>query len=565
MGPKTDSKTLLDCVYHWEKNTPDRMYFTQPMGGGDDNVKTWTWKEAMDETRRMAAYLKSLDLPARSQIALVSKNCAYWVMADLAIWMAGHVTVPIYPILTADIVQYTIEHSESKLLFVGKLDPVWDEMKKGVPDGLPCIAFPLSPPNDHKQWEDIVAKHEPLTDPVERDPDEMATIIYTSGSTGQPKGAMLSFGAMCVSARGLTKYLETNSDDRCISYLPLAHALERFVIMSHSFYAGFPLYFAESLDTFLQDLQRARPTAFVSVPRLWMKFQLGVFQKVPEKKLNRLLKIPILKNIVKKKILTQLGLNHARFAGSGSAPIPKEIIEWYGKLGLELLEAYGMTENFAYSHCTKPGEVRPGYVGPPYPDVQQRISKEGEVLVKSPGTMMGYFKMPEETKADFTDDGFFKTGDLGEIDEMGRLKITGRAKELFKTSKGKYVAPAPIENLLVNSARIEACLVTGSGYAQPYGVVMLSEDSRAELARGEKTAIESDIAEHLKSINNSLPHHEKLAFLAVIKEEWLPENGFLTPTMKIKRATLESTYGPLADGWYGENKPVVWQAEGKIK
>ncbi len=558
MGPKTDSKTLLDCVYHWEKNAPDSMYFTQPMGGGDDNVKTWTWKEAMDEARRMASYLKSLDLPDRSQIALVSKNCAHWVMADLAIWMAGHVTVPIYPILTADIVQYTLEHSESKLLFVGKLDPVWDEMKKGVPDDMPCIAFPLAPSNDHQKWDDIIDKHEPIADPVKRDPEEMATIVYTSGSTGKPKGAMLSFEAMCTSAKGISANLETTSEDRCLSYLPLAHVLERFVMMSHSMYAGFPLYFAESLDTFLQDLQRARPTAFLSVPRLWMKFQLGVFKNMPEKKLNKLLKIPILKNIVKKKILTKLGLNHARFAGSGSAPIPKEIIEWYQSLGLELLEGYGMTENFAYSHINKPGEARPGYVGPPYPDVQHKLSKSGEVLVKSPGAMMGYFKNPEETKANFTDDGFFKTGDLGEIDEMNRLKITGRAKEMFKTSKGKYVAPAPIENLLANCGRIESCLVSGPGYPQPYGVVMLSEDSRAEAAKGETAAIEEDLAAHLKKVNAELPHHEKMSFLAVATEEWLPENGFLTPTMKIKRAKLESTYGPLADGWYKEKKPVVW-------
>ncbi len=441
MEPMTDSKNLLECVYYWEKNTPNRMYLTQPMGGDDANIRTWSWKEAVDEARRMAAYLKSLDLPDRSHIALCSKNCAYWIIADLAIWMAGHVSIPIFPILTVDIVQYTLEHSESRLLFVGKLDPVWEEMKKGVPADLPMIAFPLAPENDYTQWDDIIAKHEPLAKPVERTLEEMATIIYTSGSTGKPKGAMMSFSAMHKSARGICEYLKTHADDRILSYLPLAHSFERFIVESHSLYAGFPLYFAESLDTFLQDLQRARPTLFISVPRLWLKFQLGVFQKVPPKKLNRLLKIPILSGIVKKKILTQLGLNHVRFAGSASAPIPKEIIEWYRNLGLELLEGYGMTENMAYSHCTKPGEVRPGYVGPPYPDVQQRISEDGEILVKSPGNMTGYYKMPEKTAEDFTEDGFFKTGDMGEIDEKGRLKITGRIKELFKTSKGKYVAP----------------------------------------------------------------------------------------------------------------------------
>ncbi len=559
MGSMSDAKNLLECAYYWEKNTPDRMCFTQPMGGGDANIKTWTWKEAIGEARRMATYLKSLNLPEHSHIALCSKNSAHWIMADLAIMMAGHVSIPIFPILTADIVQYTLEHSESKLLFVGKLDPIWDEMKKGVPADMPKIAFPLAPENDHDQWDDIVAKHDPLAEPVERSPDELATIIYTSGSTGKPKGAMLSFGAMYQSAKGISDYLNTHAEDRVLSYLPLSHSFERFVTESHFLYAGFPVYFAESLDTFVQDLQRARPTLFISVPRLWLKFQLGVFQKMPEKKLNRLLKIPILKNIVKKKILTQLGLNHVRFAGSGSAPIPKEVLEWYRNLGLELLEGLGMTENFAYSHCSKPGEVRPGYVGPPYPDVQHRISETGELEIKSPGNMMGYYKMEEETKNTFTADGFIKTGDRGEIDEKGRLKITGRTKELFKTSKGEYVAPAPIENMLSNHPRVEACCVTGSGYPKPHGVVMLSEEAREAFNKGEKSTIETELSEHLKDINSALPPHEQLAFVAVIKDEWMPENGFLTPTLKIKRAKLEDVYGPQADGWYSEGRPVVWE------
>ena len=560
MGPMKDSNNLLECVYHWEKNAPDRMCYTQPMGGGDANIKTWTWKEAVDEARRMATYLKSLELPDRSHIALCSKNCAHWMIADLAIWMAGHVSIPIFPILTADIVQYTLEHSDSRLLFVGKLDPAWDEMKKGVPADMPKIAFPLAPENDHTQWDDIIAQHEPLAAPVERSPEETATIIYTSGSTGKPKGAMMSFEAMHKSAKGICEYLNTHAEDRLLSYLPVSHSFERWVVASHSLYAGFPLYFAESLDTFLQDLQRARPTLFISVPRLWLKFQLGVFQKMPPKKLDRLLKIPILSGIVKKKILTGLGLNHVRFAGSGSAPIPKEVMAWYRNLGLELLEGYGMTENMSYSHLSKPGEVRPGYVGTPYPGVEHRISPEGEILVKSPGNMTGYYKMPEKTAEEFTEDGFFKTGDLGELDKQGRLKITGRIKELFKTSKGKYVAPVPIENQINNHPRVEACCVSGAGYPQPFGVVMLSEEARAAADQGDgQLGIENELAEHLEGINAALPHHERLAFLAVARDEWLPENGFLTPTMKLKRSYLEETYGAMADGWYEEKKPIVWQ------
>src|SRR5690606_24909900 len=208
------------------------------------------------------------------------------------------------------------------------------------------------------------------------------------------------------------------------------------------------VFFSESIGAFVHDMQRARPTLFISVPRLWLKFQHGVFAKVPEKRLSLLLKIPILSHFVKKKVLRGLGLDACRFAGSGSAPIPEELLTWYHDLGLELLEGYGMSENFCYSHISAPGRARVGYVGEPYPEVEQRINELGEIEVKSPGNMLGYFKAPEKTAETITPDGFLKTGDIGEIDAEGRLKITGRVKDLFKTSKGKYVAPAPIENRL---------------------------------------------------------------------------------------------------------------------
>jgi long-chain acyl-CoA synthetase len=562
MESTAECKNLLECAIFWETAGADRMCFTQPMGGGDGNIKTWTWAEAVGEARKIAAYLKSLDLPAQSSIALCSKNCAHWLMADMAIWMAGHVSVPIFPILTADIVKYIIEHSEAKLLFVGKLDPIWEDMKQGVPPGLKTVSFPLAPENDHEQWDDIAATHAPLMETAACPPDETATIIYTSGSTGTPKGVMISFEAMYLSGKGFSDFMNIHSDDRMLSYLPLAHVFERLVVQSTCLCTGFPLFFAESLDTFLDDLKRARPTLFISVPRLWLKFQLGVFQKLPPEKLNRLLKIPILSRIVRKKILKQLGLDQVRFAGSASAPIPKEVIEWYGRLGLELLEGYGMTENFGYSHANRPGAGRPGYVGITYPNIEQKISADGEILVKSPGTMKGYFKMPEENKLVFTEDGFLRTGDLGEIDEMGRLKITGRAKELFKTSKGKYVAPAPIESMLSNHPLVEACYVTGAGYHQPHSVVMLSEDARQAASEGGKHSLEIRLAELLESVNKGLPPFERLAFLAITKDVWSAENGFLTPTLKIKRRILDDTYGPFMEKWYEVKQSVVWQAAG---
>ncbi len=346
-----------------------------------------------------------------------------------------------------------------------------------------------------------------------------------------------------------------------LSYLPLAHVFERFCVETQGLRAGMQIFFAESLDTFVADLNRAQPTIFVSVPRLWLKFQLGVFRKMPPEKLARLIRIPLLNRVIKKKILTGLGLQHVRLAASGSAPIPPDLIQWYRDLGLELLEGYGMSEDFAYSHATIPGKGRVGYVGSPMPGVEVKISDEGEILIKSPGNMMGYYKEPEMTAECYTEDGFFKTGDRGERDEEGRLKITGRVKELFKTSKGKYVAPAPIENLLNNHSEVEACCVTGSGNPQPYALILPAEELRPKLRDpAERERFEGELTTLLHSVNKEVEAFERLQFLVVVKDPWVIENGFLTPTMKIKRSKIEDTYGPMSEAWYAAGKRIVWEA-----
>lgn len=554
----SDTKTILDWALHWEKQSPDLLHFIQPMGGGSANLKTWTWAQAVKEARRMAAHLERLNFPPKSRIAICSKNCAYWLLADWAIWMAGHVSVPLYPVLNAGTVRYILEHSDAKLLFVGKLDAVWGEMQSGVPVGVQKIRFPLSPPGDGDKWDDIVGRQEPLASAAPRTLEEMATIVYTSGSTGQPKGAMLSFGAMAAATAGIVRLFKMTPNDRMLSYLPLAHTMERWLIDGAATQASFQVFFAETPDTFLQDLQRARPTLFLSVPRLWLKFQEGVFKKVPPAKLERLLKIPILSGIIKKKILKGLGLDAVRIAGSGSAPIPGELLTWYRKLGLELLEGYGMSENFNYSHVSRPGQVRVGYVGSPHEGVECKLGADGEILVKSPGSMMGYFKQPNETREAFTEDGFLKTGDCGVIDELSRLQITGRVKEIFKTSKGKYVAPAPIENKLLNHPLIEQCCVSGAGQPQPYALVVLKEDARGAAKRGGKAALEKELAEHLANVNAGLDHVEQLQFLSAVCEEWTAENGMLTPTLKIKRGKVEEAYAGQVSGWYAQNRKVVW-------
>ena len=553
----TTNKLPLDMLYHWESAKPESLYMTQPIGDG--KVVEYTWKRAVDEARRMASYLKSLNLPEKSRVGIISKNCAQWIMSDWAIWMAGHISVPLYPTLNADTVNYILNHSECEVLFVGKLDD-WDMMKSGVPESVRCVSYPLSPPNDFETWDDIVGKFPPLEENTRRDADELATIVYTSGSTGRPKGVMLSFGNMAFAAEGGMEVLKVGSSERMLSYLPLAHVFERTFVELASLYAGFQLFFAESLDTFVQDLQRAQPTLFLSVPRLWVKFQHGVLQKLPKEKLDKLLKVPLLNKLIKKKVLKGLGLSKVKLAGSGSAPLSHDVLDWYRNLGLELLEGYGMSENFAYSHMNKPGRSRTGYVGEALPGVEVKISDQGEILVKSPATMMGYYKDEEKTREAFTDDGFLKTGDKGEIDEMGRLKITGRIKEIFKTSKGKYIAPAPIENRLMSHEAIEMVCVSGANQTQPHALVMLGEEIRPKMAdEAFRREIEASFKQLIADVNKTVDPHEQLAFITVVSDEWSIENSFLTPTLKLKRNVVEDAYGEKVDSWYAKREPVIWQ------
>ena len=551
----------LQRLYHWEKTTPDRVALTQPLGGGA--VRNYTWRELIDQTRRMAAHLKSLGLPAGSRIAMLSKNTAQWLMADWSIWMAGHVSVPLYPTLAAGTIRQILEHSESALLFVGKLDG-WEGMKPGIPAGLPCIALPLAPADAAKaysSWDDIVAKTEPLKGDIVRPADELGTIMYTSGTTGAPKGVMHSFGTFAWGVQsGLKRVPAINNSARMLSYLPLSHVAERTLVEHGMLATGMHVYFAESLETFTLDLQRARPTVFFSVPRLWVKFQQGIGAKMPPAKLDRMLKIPILGGIVRKKILTALGLQECQFAAGGAAPMPPELLRWYNKLGLDLVEVYGMTENCGVSHATLPGKQRPGTVGLPYDGVQCRLDPvTSEIQMKAGCLMLGYYKEPELTRSAMTDDGWLKTGDKGALDSEGNLKITGRVKDLFKTSKGKYVAPAPIEDRLVMHNAVEACCVTGANLGQPLALLMLNPEAAKKAGSAEGRAeLETSLTAHLKTINETLDPHEQLDCLVLMTDPWTVDNDLITPTFKVKRNRIEDLFAKNYEKWVGARKKVIW-------
>jgi long-chain acyl-CoA synthetase len=528
------------------------------MGGGQ--LRELTWRQGADEVRRMAAHLRAQGWPEGSRIAILGKNSAHWILADLAIWMAGYVSVPLYPMQTAANARQILEHAEAVACFVGKLDD-WGGMQVAV-EGIATIALPLSPAAGLPQWDEIVARTAPLAGQPLRDAADLATIIYTSGTTGQSKGVMHSFGTLTAAVQMGMQRARLTPADRLLSYLPLAHIAERALVELGSLASGAHLFFAESLDTFQADLQRARPTVFFSVPRLWTKFQQGVNAKLPQKKLALLLKLPVLGGVVRRKVLAGLGLDQTRMAAGGAAPMPAELLRWWAALGLRITEAYGMTENAGISQATLETEFRPGCVGRSYDGVECRIDPaSGEIQIRSAGLMLGYYKAPELTREAFTADGWLHTGDKGLFEPDGNLRIIGRVKDNFKSSKGKYIAPAPIEDRLGRHPAVEACCVVGANMEQAIGLVMLGEAAAAQArAPGGREALSASLSAHLRELNATLDPHEQLACIVVSDAPWSIEAGFLTPTFKIKRNRIEEAYAARFAAWATARQPVQWMA-----
>jgi long-chain acyl-CoA synthetase len=547
----------LQRIYKWERERPETVFLTQPYGGG--NVRDWTWSRALAEIRSIAAWLKAQDWEPGSRVAILSRNCAWWIMADLAIWMAGYVTVPIYPSLKAQSIRQILDHCEAKACFLGGTDDS-DAAVAGIPSGIACVRFPTADPNDWPTWEVLVTANRPLAGNPTRPGDDLSTIIYTSGTTGTPKGVMHSFTTLAYDAKVLAGLIELNSRERVLSYLPLAHIVERAGMEGTAIYLGYRVFFSEGIDTFLADLARARPTIFLSVPRLLLKFQQGVFAKIPQHTLERLLRIPILNRSVRKRILRKLGLDTVLNAACGAAPLPPEILLWYRKLGLNLVEGYGMTETLI-THLPAPGSARVGYVGRAIPGVEAKVNENQELFIRSPMNMLGYYKDPEGTRASFMEDGFFRTGDLARIDPDGQLKIIGRAKDQFKTSKGKYVTPTPIEGQLLAHPVVDACCLMGAGMPRPFAVVLLAEETRKiTMIPAQRATVEQTLLDLMNMVNTQLDPHEQISFVAVAQGPWTVGNGFITPTLKIKRNVLEDRYQPCVDDWMKQNRPVVWEA-----
>lgn len=552
---EADLQSLVSSFYKWEKVQPNKVYLKQPFG---DEFKDFTWGEVGDQVRRVATYLQSLGLPPKSNIGLVSKNCAEWIIADLAIMMAGHVSVPFYPTLIADQINLVLTHSGCPVLFVGKLDD-WKGMKPGIPSDVKCISFPTyNPDPSHVQWNDILAKNEPMKESPIPAMDDLFTIVYTSGTTGNPKGVMLTNRAAATAVASTKDILRHDlPETRFFSYLPLCHIAERNLVEATSLATGGTIFFAESLDTFAKNLAVARPTHFLAVPRIWTKFQLGILGKMPQQKLDRLLRIPILNSVVKKKIRVGLGLNDAKLILTGAAPMPASLIQWYRRLGIVIQEAYGMTENLGAVCMMPPNKIKDGTVGKIYPNMEVEIAQgTGEILTRSDWNMAGYYKEPAMTAETIDSEGWIHTGDVGELDSEGYLKITGRVKEMYKTSKGEYIAPSQIEFGFADNKIIEQICVVGQSLPQPIALVVLSDIAKAL----DKDAINESLKTTLKELNPTLKSYERVQKIVVMREPWTVENNMMTPTMKTKRNVIEKNYNANMETWYEMEERIIWES-----
>ena len=527
-------ETPVERLKHWATEQPDVVYLTQPI---NNQSIEYTWSEVLDEVTRVANYLSKY--PKSSHIAVISLNCAHWIMADLAIQMAGHISIPIYPTASANTVSKILRHSESKAVFLGKMfdsESATRLLNKAIGDlDIEALAIYQSYP-DMPYWQQIVSEYSPIKLACQNQENDLLSIIYTSGTTGDPKGVMISYRAVQASMDLVKSVVVINQQDRFVSYLPLAHVAERMAVEFSALYAGAHVSFIRSLETFTDDVKTARPTIFFGVPRIWAKIQSAIESKLGGPRLLRgLFRVPVVGNKLKKVLLNKLGFQNVRYALCAAAAVNKAVLQWFGDLGLKLNEAYGMSETCGLSHMTLQTDTKMGSVGRVIEGCECQLSTTGEVLLRNPAMMNGYYKQAELTAQTIDSDGWLHTGDLGVIDADGFLYIIGRVKDIFKTSKGKYIAPIPIEQKFQTALGIEHVILMGNGLTQPVLVVSTFESSYVN--DSQKLIVKCQ--QQLNVINSDLEVHERLSHIFITAHPWTSENGLLTPTLKMKRNNIE--------------------------
>jgi long-chain acyl-CoA synthetase len=498
-----------------------------------------TWAELQDRVAREAFGLRSLGLRRGDRVALMGRTSIEWIITDLAVLAAGGATTTIYPNSTAAEVAHVVGDSGSRIVVVET-----DEHAALVPDA-EVLRFGAVPQADG-DYAALIS---------ELGPDDLATLIYTSGTTGTPKGVELTHDNWLTTAEAIASLGILREDDLHFLWLPLSHAFGKVLTMA-MIAVGAATAVDGSVERIVDNLGELRPTIVAAAPRIFEKIHGRIVAGAREKgglteKVFRWADRDhgpatrwLADRLVYRKLRDRVG-GRIRYFVSGSAPLAGEIAEFFSRAGITILEGYGLTESSAATFFNRPGMIKIGTVGPPIPGMEVKIAEDGEVLLRGPGVMRGYHNRPDAT-AETLVDGWLHTGDIGEVDDAGRLKITDRKKELIKTSGGKYVAPAPIESLLkAASPYISNVIVHGDRRKYCVALVTLDPDTRAGLRDAE-----AEVARAVEAVNAQLARHETIKRFAVLEEDLSVEDGLLTASLKPRRREIEKRYASVLDGLY---------------
>ncbi|HEY3384763.1 MAG TPA: long-chain fatty acid--CoA ligase [Vicinamibacterales bacterium] len=597
----TDQLTLADLPFRSLElfQKPDLVCRCE-----EPNDRRLSSQQFFDSIRTLSLGLSSLGLQQGDRVALISDSCPEWVISDLAVLTAGAVTVPIYPTLSAPQIWFILAESSARFAIVSNATQVAKIMEGSTGAGALEAVIVMDGDGDGERFRvlsmaDVSKRGQAALDAdagaADRyretaqaiDPESLATIVYTSGTTGDPKGVMLTHRNIVSNVVATRSWISLSSADRLLSFLPLSHVFER-VVLFRCLYDGVSVYFAETMTSVARDLVRTKPTVMTGVPRAWEKFHSAIHDGLgkltgAKKALSAwaigvgyeyartwmggapppgllAFKHRLADRLVFAKVRERTG-GRLRFLISGSAPLMPKIAEFFFAINLPILEAYGLTESSPGITANPPDAPRLGTVGKPFPGVEVKIGSDGEILVRGPNIMRGYYKRPEAT-AETLAGGWLHTGDIGELSTDGYLTITDRKKDLIVTSGGKKIAPQPLENLLKADPLISEAVLIGEQRKFPAALLVpdfvkleariealkLRVASREELVRHpEVLRLYQDVLDRL---NGSLAQFERVKRFALLPTEFTMERGELTPTMKVRRQVVEQRWRLLIDGIY---------------
>ena len=512
--------------------------------------REWTWDEAARDVRRAARALIALGVAPGGSVAIVGPNRPEWVTGDLGAIAAGAIPTPIYPTLTGEQARFIADHSGATVALVS------DELQREKLRGSVVRSFAL-----FGAWEEFLARGDAVPDEAVDErlralrPEDLATLIYTSGTTGPPKAAMLTHKNLMHAAATAVRVGGTSAEDVGVSYLPLSHIAEQVISIHAPTVAGGPVWFCDELERVGEVLRQARPTIFFGVPRVWEKMQARIEETVRSAPpLRRRLfqwargsRGRLSDRLVLSKVRAALGLERARLCVTGAAKMPRPTLDFFESIGLPLLDMWGMTESTAMGTANLPGARKPGTVGRADPSVEIRIAPDGEILTRGPHVFKGYYKDPAATREAIDPDGFLHTGDVGELDKDGYLRITDRKKELLITSGGKNVSPQNIEGLLGRIRGVSQAVVVGDG-RKHLGALIVPELPR----QASDPDFLAYLGREIEAINGQLASFESIKKFRVLAGSFSVESGELTPTLKLKRRVVSEKYAREIDELFAQ-------------